>query len=92
MSSGSAKPQGGNQNRKTVEGKTQIFQHMNNNFMGGGSGPLQNGVSGVGIGGQKAAYGYVGGVNGQGLNTVNGSSSNKKNNFGSKGNLHAIQI
>ena len=60
--------------------------------MGQTSGPLQNGVSGVGIGGQKTAYGYVGGVNGQGMNTVNGPGSNKKGSFGSKGNLHAIQI
>jgi hypothetical protein len=65
---------------------------MNNNFMGGPSGSaLQNGVSGVGIQGQKTAYGY--GVNGQGLNTVTMSGSSKKSNtFGSKGNLHAIQI
>jgi len=56
---------------------------MNNNFMVTGNNPM----------GQKTAYGFVGGINGQSLNTMTVGSSiasvNKKRGVGSKGNLHS---
>lgn len=73
---------------------------MNNNFMivnGNNQNNLQGNVTGIqsGVGsvaiGQKTAYGFVGGINGQGLATVTSQSniaSNVKNgyNLQSKGN------
>lgn len=44
---------------------------------------IQSGVGSVALG-QKTAYGFVGGINGQGLATVTSQSNLMKNGYGSQ--------
>lgn len=72
--------------------QTQVFYQLNNNFMivnGNNSSSNQNNVNGIqsGVGsvalGQKTAYGFVGGINGQGLATVTSQANLGSNLQGS---------
>ena len=74
----------GNGNNNGGGGGTNNTATQNNQVAGNGVTGIQSGVGSVALG-QKTAYGFVGGINGQGLATVTSQSNlinQVKNGYG----------